>query len=72
MTSHTSGGLIKTSTAWPADILRRAEVVAARRHQSRNSVLNYLVARGLEVEEADQADLDRLRKAADKGRESAA
>ena len=66
MTSKTSGGLIKTSTAWPPEILRRAEVIAARTHASRNSVLNYLVARALDIEEAEQEELERLRTSATK------
>ncbi len=66
MTSQTSGGLIKTSTSWPPELLKRAEAIAARRHASRNSVLNYLVARALDIEESEQADLERLRNAAAK------
>ena len=72
MTSQTSGGLIKFSTAWAPELLRRVEQLAARRHASRNSVLNYLVERGMEIEEAEQAELERLRKPVSKREDESA
>ncbi len=62
MTSKTGGGLTKISTAWEPELLKQAERIAARRRASRNNTLNYLVSRGIEADEAEQAELERLRR----------
>ncbi len=61
MTSQTRGGLIKTSTAWEPEILRRADEIARELHSNRSKALNYLASRGIADYEREQAELRRLR-----------
>ncbi len=66
MTSLTSGGLVKFSVAIDPMLLEQVERIARGRRSTRNSAFNYLVERGIQIEEAEQAELERLRAAAAK------